>query len=73
MHGTIISGNHPLSAKGMNQGLFFFDTETTGLIWWAGNTIFLLGYAQVTDKEVVSYNNIYYLNQAMKFLYITVF
>lgn len=49
-----ISLQHPLSAKGLNSGdLFFFDTETTGLGGGAGNTIFLLGYAFLTDTEVV--------------------
>ena len=43
-----------MSANGLNSGdLFFFDTETTGLGGGAGNTIFLLGYAFVTETEVV--------------------
>ncbi|MGV3465823.1 MAG: ribonuclease H-like domain-containing protein [Heyndrickxia sp.] len=47
-------GNHPLSAKGfLPTDLFFFDTETTGLGGGAGNTIFILGYASVTDHEVI--------------------
>lgn len=46
--------HHPLSANGLTSGdLFFFDTETTGLGGGAGNTIFLLGYAFLTDTEVV--------------------
>jgi uncharacterized protein len=45
---------HPLSAKGLQTGdMFFFDTETTGLGGGAGNTIFLLGHANVTDQEVI--------------------
>ena len=45
---------HPLSANELNSSdLFFFDTETTGLGGGAGNTIFLLGYAFLTDAEVV--------------------
>ena len=45
---------HPLSANGLTSGdLFFFDTETTGLGGGAGNTIFLLGYAFLTETEVV--------------------
>lgn len=45
---------HPLSAAGrMPEDLFFFDTETTGLGGGAGNTIFLLGHANVTLNEVV--------------------
>ncbi|MDQ0271031.1 ribonuclease H-like domain-containing protein [Cytobacillus purgationiresistens] len=44
---------HPLSSKGNTpQDLFFFDTETTGLGGGAGNTIFLLGYASITDSKV---------------------
>jgi uncharacterized protein len=47
-------GTHPLSAKGLNPSqVFFFDTETTGLGGGAGNTIFLLGYAQFKDNEVI--------------------
>ncbi|RLQ95144.1 ribonuclease H-like domain-containing protein [Falsibacillus albus] len=46
--------DHPLSSKGMDSSdLFFFDTETTGLGGGAGNTIFLLGYAQVKEDEVI--------------------
>jgi uncharacterized protein len=46
--------NHPLSASGCQpEDLFFFDTETTGLGGGTGNTIFLLGHASVTEKEVV--------------------
>ncbi|WP_338451837.1 ribonuclease H-like domain-containing protein [Niallia oryzisoli] len=46
--------NHPLSAKGHEpEDLFFFDTETTGLGGGTGNTIFLLGHASITGKEVV--------------------
>ncbi|PKG24085.1 ribonuclease H-like domain-containing protein [Niallia nealsonii] len=45
---------HPLSAKGhQSSNLFFFDTETTGLGGGAGNTIFILGYAQIIGEEVV--------------------
>ena len=45
---------HPLSAKGHKaDNLFFFDTETTGLGGGAGNTIFILGYAQIVGDEVV--------------------
>ncbi|AGK54658.1 ribonuclease H-like domain-containing protein [Bacillus sp. 1NLA3E] len=45
--------NHPLSAAGHKpEDLFFFDTETTGLGGGAGNTIFLLGYARVTDSQI---------------------
>lgn len=48
------SGQHPLSAKGhMPEELFFFDTETTGLHGGAGNTIFLLGHAQVIKDQVI--------------------
>ncbi|MGD7045396.1 ribonuclease H-like domain-containing protein [Jeotgalibacillus proteolyticus] len=44
---------HPLSAKGHSlKDLFFFDTETTGLRG-VGSTIFMLGYAQFTDHEVI--------------------
>jgi uncharacterized protein YprB with RNaseH-like and TPR domain len=46
--------NHPLSCKGHDGSeLFFFDTETTGLGGGAGNTIFLLGQAQVFPDRVV--------------------
>ncbi|MDV2683573.1 ribonuclease H-like domain-containing protein [Alkalihalophilus lindianensis] len=45
---------HPLSSNGREQNeLLFFDTETTGLSSGAGNRIFLLGYGQVTEKEVI--------------------
>ncbi|WP_370297170.1 ribonuclease H-like domain-containing protein [Rossellomorea marisflavi] len=47
-------GEHPLSARGLSpQDLFFFDTETTGLGGGAGNTIFLLGHARITESEVI--------------------
>ncbi|MBB6444657.1 ribonuclease H-like domain-containing protein [Bacillus benzoevorans] len=46
--------HHPLSAVNHRpEDLFFFDTETTGLGGGAGNTIFLLGHASVTENEVV--------------------
>ncbi|HZH62633.1 MAG TPA: ribonuclease H-like domain-containing protein [Metabacillus sp.] len=46
--------NHPLSSKQHHPSeLFFFDTETTGLGGGTGNTIFLLGQAQVLDDCVV--------------------
>lgn len=46
--------NHPLSAKGFDpHELFFFDTETTGLGGGVGNTIFLLGYASVSEDHLV--------------------
>ncbi|MEH6948924.1 ribonuclease H-like domain-containing protein [Bacillus sp. JJ634] len=49
-----VSFDHPLSGEGLDSGdLFFFDTETTGLSGGAGNTIFLLGYAYVTETEVI--------------------
>ncbi|WP_226526689.1 ribonuclease H-like domain-containing protein [Metabacillus niabensis] len=45
---------HPLSSKNHHPDeLFFFDTETTGLGGGTGNTIFLLGQAQVLDNCVV--------------------
>jgi len=45
--------SHPLSTKNHKiQDLFFFDTETTGLRG-VGSTIFMLGYAFFTDKEVI--------------------
>ncbi|MFC5463319.1 ribonuclease H-like domain-containing protein [Lederbergia graminis] len=48
------TSNHPLSAKGLKaSNLFFFDTETTGLSGGAGNSIFLLGHAQVRENEVI--------------------
>lgn len=44
---------HPLSASGHRAGdLVFFDTETTGLGGGAGNTIFLLGHASVSEDSV---------------------
>lgn len=44
---------HPISAAGHRpHELFFFDTETTGLGGGTGNTIFLLGYARVTESHV---------------------
>lgn len=53
-HWNKTSLQHPLSANGLASGdLFFFDTETTGLGGGAGNTIFLLGYAFLTETEVV--------------------
>ena len=53
-NGIKSSLQHPLSANGLTSGdLFFFDTETTGLGGGAGNTIFLLGYAFLTETEVV--------------------
>ncbi len=49
--GTI---NHPLSSSGFRpEELFFFDTETTGLGGGVGNTIFLLGYASITNDHLV--------------------
>lgn len=46
--------SHPLSAEGFSaEDLFFFDTETTGLGTGAGNTIFLLGYASISDGEII--------------------
>ncbi|MDR4314648.1 ribonuclease H-like protein [Niallia circulans] len=49
-----VSYDHPLSAKGHQpKDLFFFDTETTGLGGGAGNTIFILGYAQLQQEEIV--------------------
>lgn len=45
---------HPLSAANHQpEDIFFFDTETTGLGGGAGNTIFLLGHASVTENEVI--------------------
>jgi len=45
---------HPLSSKGLKtEQLFFFDTETTGLGGGAGNTIFLLGQAQIEGDKIV--------------------
>lgn len=44
---------HPLSsADYQGSDLLFFDTETTGLGGGVGNTIFLLGYARVTDESL---------------------
>ncbi|WP_079509510.1 ribonuclease H-like domain-containing protein [Mesobacillus jeotgali] len=44
---------HPLSAFGHSAAdLVFFDTETTGLGGGAGNTIFLLGHASVSEDSV---------------------
>ncbi|WP_400241935.1 ribonuclease H-like domain-containing protein [Niallia sp. JL1B1071] len=49
-----VNYEHPLSAKGHKaKELFFFDTETTGLGGGAGNTIFILGYAQLRENEIV--------------------
>lgn len=46
-------GSHPLSSKHLTPSdLLFFDTETTGLGGGVGNTIFLLGYSQYTDKGI---------------------
>jgi uncharacterized protein len=46
--------NHPLSAAGHKPAdLVFFDTETTGLGGGAGNTIFLLGHASITESSVI--------------------
>jgi uncharacterized protein YprB with RNaseH-like and TPR domain len=45
---------HPLSAHGRRvRDLMFFDTETTGLQGGTGNTIFLLGLAQVDEEAVM--------------------
>lgn len=45
---------HPLSSEGyLAEELFFFDTETTGLGGGAGNVIFLLGYASISNGELV--------------------
>ncbi|AIM15400.1 MULTISPECIES: ribonuclease H-like domain-containing protein [Neobacillus] len=45
---------HPLSAKGYNaEELFFFDTETTGLGGGVGNTIFILGYASLSNESII--------------------
>ncbi|RSK27341.1 hypothetical protein EJF36_10860 [Bacillus sp. HMF5848] len=45
---------HPLSSRGYKTSdLFFFDTETTGLHGGTGNTIFLLGHAQVLADKVI--------------------
>lgn len=49
-----VNYDHPLSAKGHQaKELFFFDTETTGLGGGTGNTIFILGYAQLRENEIV--------------------
>lgn len=46
--------NHPLSSLGFKPNeLFFFDTETTGLGSGVGNTIFLLGYASISEAELI--------------------
>jgi uncharacterized protein len=46
--------NHPLSSEGKQaEELFFFDTETTGLGGGVGNTIFILGYASVSNGELI--------------------
>lgn len=46
--------NHPLSAAGHKaDDLFFFDIETTGLGGGVGNTIFLLGYASVSNEYLI--------------------
>lgn len=48
-----LSVTHPLSAKGYEaEGLFFFDTETTGLGGGVGNSIFILGHASFTNDSV---------------------
>lgn len=53
-HWNEVSLHHPLSGNGLQgKDLFFFDTETTGLGGGVGNTIFLLGYAFLTETEVV--------------------
>lgn len=45
---------HPLSfSKEEPSKMVFFDTETTGLGGGVGNTIFLIGYAQVFSDHVV--------------------
>lgn len=44
---------HPLSAANHSPAdLVFFDTETTGLGGGAGNTIFLLGHASISEDSV---------------------
>ncbi|WP_054950651.1 ribonuclease H-like domain-containing protein [Numidum massiliense] len=44
---------HPLSTQGAQcEDLLFFDTETTGLSGGAGNTVFLLGTAQLLPDGV---------------------
>jgi uncharacterized protein YprB with RNaseH-like and TPR domain len=44
---------HPLSSFQLQEkDLLFFDTETTGLGGGVGNTIFLLGYARMTEKNL---------------------
>lgn len=46
--------DHPLSfSKEEPDKMVFFDTETTGLGGGVGNTIFLIGYAQVCSDRVV--------------------
>lgn len=48
------SVNHPLSIQNIPiSNLLFFDTETTGLHGGSGNYIFLIGYAMVTDDQVL--------------------
>jgi len=45
---------HPLAfSKEEPSRMIFFDTETTGLGGGVGNTIFLIGYAQVLADKVV--------------------
>ncbi|WP_458412868.1 ribonuclease H-like domain-containing protein [Schinkia sp. CFF1] len=45
---------HPLSFTGEEPSrMVFFDTETTGLGGGVGNTIFLIGYAQVFSDYVI--------------------
>jgi uncharacterized protein YprB with RNaseH-like and TPR domain len=45
--------SHPLSSyQYQEKDLLFFDTETTGLGGGVGNTIFLLGYAKMTEKHL---------------------
>lgn len=45
--------DHPLSFRGKSlDRLLFFDTETTGLSTGAGNVIFLIGYARLTEEGI---------------------
>jgi uncharacterized protein YprB with RNaseH-like and TPR domain len=45
---------HPLSARQLDvEQLLFFDTETTGLGGGAGNSIFLMGYSQLSKEGVL--------------------
>ncbi|MFD2616705.1 ribonuclease H-like domain-containing protein [Terrilactibacillus laevilacticus] len=45
---------HPLSAQGLKaEELLFFDTETTGLDTGAGNMIFLIGFARVSEDGII--------------------